>query len=56
MLVFLELNGMEIECSDEEMVTLGLGIAAGQYKDEEKEAWIERMRRSGEKRSSSYNA
>lgn len=40
MLVFLELNGMEIECSDEEMVTLGLGIAAGQYKDDDIVLWI----------------
>lgn len=40
MLVFLELNGIEIECSDEEMVTLGLGIAAGQYKDDDFVLWI----------------
>lgn len=40
MLVFLELNGMEIECSDEEMVTLGLGIAAGQYKDDDIVLWL----------------
>ena len=40
MLVFLELNGIEIECSDEEMVTLGLGIAAGQYKDDDIVLWI----------------
>ena len=40
MLVFLELNGMEIECSDEELVTLGLEIAAGQYKDEDIVLWI----------------
>lgn len=35
MLVFLELKGMEIECSDEELVDLGLEIAAGQYKDDD---------------------
>ena len=26
MLVFLELNGMEIECSEEELIALGLGL------------------------------
>lgn len=40
MLVFLELNGIEIECSDEDLVTLGLEIAAGQYKDEDIVLWI----------------
>lgn len=40
MLVFLELNGMEIECSDEDLVTLGLKIAAGQYKDDDIVFWI----------------
>ncbi len=40
MLVFLELNGMEIECNDEELVTLGLEIAAGQCKDEDIVLWI----------------
>ena len=40
MLVFLELNGMEIECSDEELIALGLGVAAGKFKDEEIMLWI----------------
>lgn len=40
MLVFLELNGMELECSDEELVDLGLKIAAGQYKDGDIVLWI----------------
>lgn len=40
MLVFLELNGMEIECNDEELVILGLEIIAGQCKDEDIVLWI----------------
>lgn len=28
MLVFLEINGIQLECSDEELVTLGVGIAS----------------------------
>ena len=34
-LVFLELNGIEIDCVDEELVALGLGIASGEMKDED---------------------
>ncbi|NLW41362.1 MAG: type II toxin-antitoxin system death-on-curing family toxin, partial [Tissierellia bacterium] len=35
MLVFLEINGIEIICTDEELVELGLGVADGSvsYKD-----------------------
>lgn len=35
MLVFLEMNGIEIICTDEELVELGLGVADGSvsYKD-----------------------
>ena len=40
MLVFLELNGMEINCSDEELINLGLGVASGEMKDENILAWI----------------
>lgn len=40
MLVFLELNGMEMECSDEELIALGLGIAAGEFEDEDIVLWI----------------
>lgn len=40
MLVFLELNGMEINCSDEELIVLGLGIASGEIKDEDTVPWI----------------
>ena len=40
MLVFLELNGMEIDCVDEELVALGLGVASGEMKDEDIVIWI----------------
>ena len=40
MLVFLELNGMEINCSDEELINLGLGVASGEMKDENILAWL----------------
>ena len=35
MLVFLEMNGIEIICTDEELIELGLGVADGSvsYKD-----------------------
>ena len=40
MLVFLELNGMEIDCVDEELAALGLGVASGQMKGEDIVLWI----------------
>ncbi|MCH5262782.1 MAG: type II toxin-antitoxin system death-on-curing family toxin [Lachnospiraceae bacterium] len=40
MLVFLELNGMETDCCDEELVNLGLGVASGEMKDEDIVDWI----------------
>ena len=40
MLIFLEMNGLEIECSDEELIDLGLGIAAGKFEDEDIVLWI----------------
>lgn len=35
MITFLEINGLEITCSDEELIILGLGLAEGKinYKD-----------------------
>lgn len=39
-LVFLELNGMEIDCVDEELVALGLGVASGAMRDEDIVVWI----------------
>ena len=40
MLVFLELNGMETDCCDEELVALGLRVASGEMKDEDIALWI----------------
>ena len=40
MLVFLELNGMEIECSEEELIALGLGIASGEIEEKDIAIWI----------------
>ena len=40
MLTFLELNGIMIECSDDELVELGLNIASGKYDQEDILIWI----------------
>ena len=40
MLAFLEVNGIRIECTDNELIDLGLGIAAGEIKYEEILDWI----------------
>ena len=40
MMVFLELNGMELDCRNEELVTLGLKTASGEMKDEDIVLWI----------------
>ena len=40
MLVFLELNGIVIDCVDEELVDLGLGVAAGAMRNEDIVIWI----------------
>ena len=40
MLVFLELNGMEMECSEEELIALGLGIASGKIEEKDVGIWI----------------
>lgn len=40
MLVFLEINGMGIDCSDEELIDLGLAVASGEMKDENILLWI----------------
>ena len=40
MMVFLELNGIELDCRDEELVTLGLKTASGEMKDEDIVLWI----------------
>jgi death-on-curing protein len=40
MLSFLELNGITIVCSDEELVALGLALADGSKTDREVLSWI----------------
>ena len=40
MLTFLEVNGIRIECTDNELIALGLGIAAGEINYEEILDWI----------------
>lgn len=40
MMVFLDINGIELECSDEDIIDLGLGIASGKYNDEYIAEWI----------------
>lgn len=40
MLTFLEVNGIRIECTDNELIDLGLGIAAGEINYEEILDWI----------------
>lgn len=44
MLSFLELNGIRIEASDEDVVELGLGAADGSMKYDEILAWIRKHR------------
>lgn len=40
MLIFLEINGADIECTDEDLLELGLGIAAGEISQEMVLKWI----------------
>lgn len=40
MMVFLEVNGIELECSDEDIVDIGLGIASGNYEYDYIINWI----------------
>jgi death-on-curing protein len=40
MISFLELNGIHIEASDEDVISLGLGIADGSMKQEDTLKWI----------------
>lgn len=39
-MVFLYVNGIELECTDEEIIDLGLGVAAGKYDAEYMTHWI----------------
>ena len=40
MLSFLELNGIKVKASDEDVVTLGLGVADGSMSQENVLSWI----------------
>lgn len=40
MMTFLQLNGMPIECSDEELIQLGLGLASGRISQDDLFDWI----------------
>ena len=40
MITFLEINGIEIICTDEELITLGLDLADGTIDDEDLLNWI----------------
>lgn len=40
MMTFMELNGMEIQCTDSELIALGLGIASGKIMLEHILDWI----------------
>jgi death-on-curing protein len=40
MIAFLEINGIEIICTDEELITLGLGLAEGLIDDKDLLNWI----------------
>lgn len=40
MLTFLEVNDVELSCTDQELVELGLGLASGKLKYDELLSWI----------------
>lgn len=40
MLVFLEINGIEIKCTDDELIKLGLGLADGTVNNKGLLGWI----------------
>ena len=40
MLTFLEVNGLRVNCTDEEVVHVGLSVAGGQMTYEELLAWV----------------
>lgn len=42
MLTFLELNSIIINCSDEEIIILGLEIASGKFEQEDIITWIKK--------------
>ena len=40
MLVFLEINDLPVACTDDELVSLGLGLAGGSITEPELVEWI----------------
>ena len=42
MISFLELNGIHIESTDEDVIALGLGVADGSMSQEDVLGWIEK--------------
>ena len=40
MLTFLEINGIRIHCTDEELIQIGLGVASGSMTYEELVDWV----------------
>jgi death-on-curing protein len=40
MMVFLDISGIGISCSDEDIIDLGLGVASGKYNAEYMTEWI----------------
>ena len=40
MLIFLEINGIEIVCTDEELIEIGLGLADGKMNDKSLSNWV----------------
>ncbi len=39
-MAFLEINGIEVICTDEELIALGLGLADGAINDNDLLNWI----------------
>ena len=45
MLTFLEVNGIPLECTEEELANIGLAVASGEKKYEELLEWVRKHRR-----------
>ena len=46
MLIFLDVNGVEMTCSDDDLIALGLGLADGSFRYESVLDWIEQHKRT----------
>ena len=46
MLIFLDVNGVEMICSDDDLIALGLGLADGSFRYESVLDWIEQHKRT----------